>query len=93
MSDCAPAEGSKVWILEADDGSGWVKVIDAYGDSGLIPASYIEVVKTDASKMSVHLTPMERGKVIVYRKTHFSFFIFFLQRGPYMHIPDKAQMN
>ncbi|KAH7106916.1 hypothetical protein BKA62DRAFT_611651, partial [Auriculariales sp. MPI-PUGE-AT-0066] len=35
------AEGSEVDILEDDDGSGWVKVQDPEGQSGLIPASYL----------------------------------------------------
>jgi formin-binding protein 1 len=32
----------KVRILEPDDGSGWVKVADQDGNSGLVPASYIQ---------------------------------------------------
>jgi uncharacterized protein YgiM (DUF1202 family) len=56
-------EGSKVRVLEADDGSGWVKVIDLHGDSGLVPASYLEMLDTDLSRTSVHRTPRERGKV------------------------------
>lgn len=29
-------------VIEEDDGSGWVKVVDEDGDRGLVPASYIE---------------------------------------------------
>lgn len=35
-------EGSSVRVIEEDDGSGWVKVVDEDGDRGLVPASYIE---------------------------------------------------
>ncbi|KAF9523898.1 hypothetical protein CPB83DRAFT_647994 [Crepidotus variabilis] len=35
-------EGEKVRITEQDDGSGWVKVVNKDGDSGLVPASYID---------------------------------------------------
>jgi hypothetical protein len=36
-------EGSNVHIIEEDDGSGWVKVVDAKGGKGLVPATYIEI--------------------------------------------------
>jgi hypothetical protein len=36
-------EGTKVRILEPDDGSGWVKISnDETGDSGLVPATYVK---------------------------------------------------
>lgn len=31
-----------VQVVESDDGSGWVKVLDSRGRSGLVPASYID---------------------------------------------------
>jgi hypothetical protein len=31
-----------VRVIEEDDGSGWVKVVDEDGDQGLVPASYVE---------------------------------------------------
>jgi formin-binding protein 1 len=31
-----------VRVVEEDDGSGWVKVVDKDGGRGLVPASYIE---------------------------------------------------
>jgi formin-binding protein 1 len=31
-----------VRVVEEDDGSGWVKVVDEDGDRGLVPASYVE---------------------------------------------------
>jgi hypothetical protein len=31
-----------VHVIEEDDGSGWVKVLDEDGGRGLVPASYIE---------------------------------------------------
>ncbi|TFK39041.1 hypothetical protein BDQ12DRAFT_712547 [Crucibulum laeve] len=36
------SEGTTVHVLEPDDGSGWVKVLDAAGSSGLVPATYLE---------------------------------------------------
>ena len=38
-------------MLEEDDGSGWVKVADAVGGRGLVPASYVELL--DASEVPV----------------------------------------
>ena len=35
-------EGATVRVVEVDDGSGWVKVVDEGGGRGLVPASYIE---------------------------------------------------
>lgn len=37
------SEGAEVYILEEDDGSGWIKVVDSEGAKGLVPASYLEV--------------------------------------------------
>lgn len=34
-----------VQVIEEDDGFGWVKVADSVGGSGLVPASYIEIVE------------------------------------------------
>lgn len=42
LTECL--EGQSVRVLEDDDGSGWVKVGDASGGNGLVPASYIELV-------------------------------------------------
>ena len=39
------SEGAVVHIVEPDDGSGWVKVVDEDGDRGLVPASYLESVQ------------------------------------------------
>lgn len=36
------SEDATVHIVEPDDGSGWVKVVDDRGRSGLVPASYLE---------------------------------------------------
>uniref|UniRef100_A0A8H8CF08 SH3 domain-containing protein n=1 Tax=Psilocybe cubensis TaxID=181762 RepID=A0A8H8CF08_PSICU len=40
-------EGTIVRVVEPDNGSGWVKVSDGTGDSGLVPASYIETIHDD----------------------------------------------
>lgn len=37
-----------VQILEPDDGSGWAKVQGTDGNSGLVPASYIEELGTES---------------------------------------------
>ncbi|KAG6827113.1 hypothetical protein H0H92_013157 [Tricholoma furcatifolium] len=38
----AQAQGQTVDVIEADDGSGWVKVADMQGKDGLVPASYLQ---------------------------------------------------
>ena len=45
-------------VLEADDGSGWVKVINESGESGLVPASYLEM---GAGEQGVAPTVGEKG--------------------------------
>lgn len=40
--ELAVHEGAVVRVVEEDDGSGWVKVVDEGGGRGLVPASYIE---------------------------------------------------
>ncbi|KAI0270983.1 hypothetical protein BGY98DRAFT_1100477 [Russula aff. rugulosa BPL654] len=42
--ELAVHEGASVHVIEEDDGSGWVKVLDEGGGRGLVPASYIESV-------------------------------------------------
>ncbi|KIY45574.1 hypothetical protein FISHEDRAFT_49111 [Fistulina hepatica ATCC 64428] len=41
--ELAVSVGMMVRLLEPDDGSGWVKVSDPNGRSGLVPASYVNV--------------------------------------------------
>jgi hypothetical protein len=42
------SEGTRVRILELDDGSGWVKICnDETGDSGLVPATYVKGESAD----------------------------------------------
>ena len=38
-----------VSVVEPDDGSGWVKVVDVSGKSGLVPASYIEAAEEEVA--------------------------------------------
>ena len=45
---CLILEGATVRVIEEDDGSGWVKVLDEGGGRGLVPASYVE--SADASR-------------------------------------------
>ncbi|KAF8610053.1 hypothetical protein BDV93DRAFT_483063 [Ceratobasidium sp. AG-I] len=43
-------EGTIVNVVEPDDGSGWVKVINEQGVEGLIPASYTEILSRSPTK-------------------------------------------
>ena len=43
-------EGASVRVIEEDDGSGWVKVLDEDGGRGLVPASYIESESADVTQ-------------------------------------------
>ena len=54
-------EGMKVHILEPDDGSGWVKVADMTGDSGLVPATYLKSLDTEPSGGSTQGGTPKRG--------------------------------
>ncbi|PPR05914.1 hypothetical protein CVT26_008808 [Gymnopilus dilepis] len=47
--ELAVHEGQTVRVIEPDDGSGWTKVEDSNQESGLVPASYLEIVD-DASE-------------------------------------------
>lgn len=51
------SEGETVKVLEEDDGSGWVKVGNASGGKGLVPASYVEVVGHDKKRSNVTARP------------------------------------
>jgi hypothetical protein len=52
-------EGVSLDVLEPDDGSGWVKVSDGQG-SGLVPATYLEIVEEDSCESRVER--LEVGK-------------------------------
>ncbi|CAE6398076.1 unnamed protein product [Rhizoctonia solani] len=43
-------EGTTIQVVEPDDGSGWVKVVNEQGVEGLVPATYIEVVTPALNK-------------------------------------------
>lgn len=45
-------EGTTVRVVEEDDGSGWVKVIDNHGGKGLVPASYLETADVNSLEPS-----------------------------------------
>ncbi|KAL1760436.1 hypothetical protein FB107DRAFT_203028 [Schizophyllum commune] len=47
--ELAVREGTLVSVVEPDDGSGWVKVADGSGKSGLVPASYIEAAEEEVA--------------------------------------------
>ncbi|KAL1744496.1 hypothetical protein HDZ31DRAFT_38471, partial [Schizophyllum fasciatum] len=47
--ELAVHEGALVSVVEPDDGSGWVKVADGSGKSGLVPASYIEAAQEEVA--------------------------------------------
>ena len=58
---CCYVEGMNVRILEPDDGSGWVKVADEDGNSGLVPASYIQMAQGGSADTEKRLGSGERG--------------------------------
>jgi len=41
--ELAISEGAIVHVVEDDDGTGWIKVVDGSGRKGLVPASYVEI--------------------------------------------------
>lgn len=45
-------EGATVHVLEEDDGSGWVKVVDDHGGRGFVPASYLAISEAGSSDLS-----------------------------------------
>lgn len=45
-------EGTMVYVVEEDDGSGWVKVTDNLGGKGLVPASYLETADVKSLELS-----------------------------------------
>ena len=58
------SEGSVVRILEDDDGSGWVKVIDDSGGKGLVPASYVQALDPDSEDVgspAAHVSTQPQG--------------------------------
>ncbi|KAF4590654.1 hypothetical protein EYR40_009250 [Pleurotus pulmonarius] len=58
-------DGLLVHVLEPDDGSGWVKVANANGQSGLVPASYIEAIDDEPQPPPVTLPPRSSPKKYV----------------------------
>lgn len=48
-TDAPALEGDLVRIVDADDGSGWVKVATFSGNDGLVPASYLEAAYHDST--------------------------------------------
>ncbi|EAA61844.1 hypothetical protein AN7658.2 [Aspergillus nidulans FGSC A4] len=45
-------EGEEIFVLEPDDGSGWMRVRSESSAEGLVPASYVEVLAAPASSSS-----------------------------------------
>src|SRR6266498_5659190 len=64
VSDVVLIEGMKVHSLEPDDGSGWVKVADMTGDSGLVPATYLNILHAEPSGESTQSSTARRGNDI-----------------------------
>ena len=50
-----------VRVLEPDDGSGWVKVADQDANSGLVPASYIQMAQSGSADTKKPLSSGGRG--------------------------------
>ena len=49
-------------VVEDDDGSGWVKVVDEDGGRGLVPASYIEAADATPAPNSGAGHPIGSGQ-------------------------------
>jgi hypothetical protein len=66
-----------VHVIEEDDGSGWVKVLDEDGGRGLVPASYIEsadVTQAPSPGTGPFLGSGQFGE---------SYYLSWFPRGPY----------
>jgi len=52
-----------VQVLEEDDGSGWIKVLDESGGKGLVPASYIKIEEagTPPTETAHRAAPIQKG--------------------------------
>jgi hypothetical protein len=40
-----------VYVVEDDDGSGWIKVVDDRGAKGLVPASYVNFAEATETSL------------------------------------------
>jgi len=86
-----------VRILEPDDGSGWVKVADQDGNSGLVPASYIQTAQGRSADTEKRLGGGERGRCQLMRTDfaackHYSYLV----RAIYPYIaqgPDELSLR
>jgi len=54
--ELAVSDGSIVQIVEEDDGSGWVKVLDKRGQKGLVPSTYLEVTDDEGAEAAARET-------------------------------------
>lgn len=57
-------EGAVVHVVEEDDGSGWVKVVDGAGAKGLVPASYLEPVEAADAAQAPPRVQQGSGKYV-----------------------------
>ncbi|KAI9463789.1 hypothetical protein F5148DRAFT_1286022 [Russula earlei] len=57
-------EGTSVRIIEEDDGSGWVKVLDEGGSQGLVPASYVESADVPQTPSASIGSPLISGQFV-----------------------------
>jgi hypothetical protein len=80
---CYGIDGVNVRVLEPDDGSGWVKVADQDGKSGLVPASYIQT----AQGGSAYSHSGERGTPFFFFKHMISFAVL------HVHITTTSAGN
>ncbi|KAF8758895.1 Fes/CIP4, and EFC/F-BAR homology domain [Rhizoctonia solani] len=65
--------GSIVEIVEHDDGSGWVKILNEQGAEGLVPATYIEVVAPALNKRRAPPPPTRGASVAKLVKALYSY--------------------
>ncbi|KAH9807741.1 hypothetical protein DFH28DRAFT_1201879 [Melampsora americana] len=59
--EVSAAESDIVTVITPDDGSGWIKVENQDSRQGLVPASYVEIITTDArSAGAPHIPPRRK---------------------------------
>lgn len=60
MNDTIATENESVQVIEDDDGSGWVKVMNELGKTGLVPATYLD--QSDSAFASQRTGPTSQGR-------------------------------
>ncbi|KAF6744502.1 hypothetical protein DFP72DRAFT_1094692 [Ephemerocybe angulata] len=59
--ELAVSEDEVVQVVEEDDGSGWMKVLNEYGETGLVPATYLEEEEAPSTAVAMPTPTPGRG--------------------------------